>query len=463
MLLSCNAQNGSKIETKTSIDIDESKSIKSIYFEISTNEKNKFIWLNVFNKLDDEPTLVKLESYNNKYIDSISSQNEVEVSTSNMGEKCSQSTYRFLPGDSVIFTFDKDNQPIAKIKNRVVNSNELNFFYFLNEKIIGINRYNLQQMYLRSKNKPLLSLTKEESLINTKQFTDSFYKAQKIGDSFYSSVIKQIDFIKVNFFINEKRQGKAQGNISDIDIPNEYLTSSHLLPFLYYRSFLKQYYNVILLKGSLQNAPDYEKGYAIVNQQFHDGIKDYLLFYSILNLKSSNKFGDYLARFFVDCKNEKYIDYIKSNYSDNEVNNNSNLLLSEKKKRLNFDSLISSYKGRVVYIDFWASWCSPCLAEMPTSKKMREQFLDKKIAFIYISTDQKYSDWIDIIPKALLKNYNNSYLLMNSETSSLKKVFNLSSLPKYIIVNKEGKVVNTNAPRPNDPSLNLLLNKLISE
>ncbi len=317
MLLSCNAQNGSKIETKTSIDIDESKSIKSIYFEISTNEKNKFIWLNVFNKLDDEPTLVKLESYNNKYIDSISSQNEVEVSTSNMGEKCSQSTYRFLPGDSVIFTFDKDNQPIAKIKNRVVNSNELNFFYFLNEKIIGINRYNLQQMYLRSKNKPLLSLTKEESLINTKQFTDSFYKAQKIGDSFYSSVIKQIDFIKVNFFINEKRQGKAQGNISDIDIPNEYLTSSHLLPFLYYRSFLKQYYNVILLKGSLQNAPDYEKGYAIVNQQFHDGIKDYLLFYSILNLKSSNKFGDYLARFFVDCKNEKYIDYIKSNYSDN--------------------------------------------------------------------------------------------------------------------------------------------------
>jgi thiol-disulfide isomerase/thioredoxin len=318
-------------------------------------------------------------------------------------------------------------------------------------------------MYLRSKNKPLLSLTKEESLINTKQFTDSFYKAQKIGDSFYSSVIKQIDFIKVNFFINEKRQGKAQGNISDIDIPNEYLTSSHLLPFLYYRSFLKQYYNVILLKGSLQNAPDYEKGYAIVNQQFHDGIKDYLLFYSILNLKSSNKFGDYLARFFVDCKNEKYIDYIKSNYSDNEVNNNSNLLLSEKKKRLNFDSLISSYKGRVVYIDFWASWCSPCLAEMPTSKKMREQFLDKKIAFIYISTDQKYSDWIDIIPKALLKNYNNSYLLMNSETSSLKKVFNLSSLPKYIIVNKEGKVVNTNAPRPNDPSLNLLLNKLISE
>jgi thiol-disulfide isomerase/thioredoxin len=137
--------------------------------------------------------------------------------------------------------------------------------------------------------------------------------------------------------------------------------------------------------------------------------------------------------------------------------------LSEKKKRLNFDSLISSYKGRVVYIDFWASWCSPCLAEMPTSKKMREQFLDKKIAFIYISTDQKYSDWIDIIPKALLKNYNNSYLLMNSETSSLKKVFNLSSLPKYIIVNKEGKVVNTNAPRPNDPSLNLLLNKLISE
>jgi hypothetical protein len=100
---------------------------------------------------------------------------------------------------------------------------------------------------------------------------------------------------------------------------------------------------------------------------------------------------------------------------------------------------------------------------MPTSKKMREQFLDKKIAFIYISTDQKYSDWIDIIPKALLKNYNNSYLLMNSETSSLKKVFNLSSLPKYIIVNKEGKVVNTNAPRPNDPSLNLLLNKLISE
>jgi hypothetical protein len=95
--------------------------------------------------------------------------------------------------------------------------------------------------------------------------------------------------------------------------------------------------------------------------------------------------------------------------------------------------------------------------------KMRQSFKNQNIVFLYISTDNNFSDWKGVRSKALLDNYPYSFLLINSEQSSIKKTNNIITLPRYIIINKKGKVVNMDAPRPSDPKLKPLLDKLIAE
>jgi thiol-disulfide isomerase/thioredoxin len=453
---SCNSQ-----DRNSNISKEDFKNPNYIYFELNKNEKNKFIWLNVFNKLNDEPTLIKLQPKENKFIDSISTEKEVEVTTSYIGEKCSQSSYRFYPGDSVFFEFDKDNQPIATIKNRKINSKELNFFNYLNERTIGINRYRLQQIFAKSRNLPNLPITKEESILLTKNFLDTFHIGQNISDSFYNSIKTQLELIEVSFLLSEKEH--ANGLLYNKDKIDTYINRPELLKNLYYRSFLKKYYELVILNGTPQETLALSKSYSYIKNNFEGSIKDYFLFISILNLKKSKLYTIYLDSFYIDCRTNKYLDYVKENSIDIHEKGNKDVLLTQKKEFRQLDSLLITLKGKVIYIDFWASWCSPCLAEMPTSMKMRQSFKNQNIVFLYISTDNNFSDWKGVRSKALLDNYPYSFLLINSEQSSIKKTNNIITLPRYIIINKKGKVVNMDAPRPSDPKLKPLLDKLIAE
>lgn len=54
---------------------------------------------------------------------------------------------------------------------------------------------------------------------------------------------------------------------------------------------------------------------------------------------------------------------------------------------------LGELRGKVVYLDFWADWCSPCLAEMPASNELRRQFAGRDVVFVYISLDRQPVAW----------------------------------------------------------------------
>jgi thiol-disulfide isomerase/thioredoxin len=116
-------------------------------------------------------------------------------------------------------------------------------------------------------------------------------------------------------------------------------------------------------------------------------------------------------------------------------------------KVVDFKEITSKHK--VTYVDFWASWCGPCRGEMPASQALREEYKGKDVNFVYISLDEEAADWVDANTSFALPN-GQSFIIPNPSQSTIASQFNVSSIPRYLLIDSTGKVVDDNAPRPSE-------------
>lgn len=125
-----------------------------------------------------------------------------------------------------------------------------------------------------------------------------------------------------------------------------------------------------------------------------------------------------------------------------------------------FNKIVAKYPNKVIYVDFWATWCGPCRAEMPNSKILHDQYLNKDVVFLYLGVQSEEKAWKAMIAELDIKGEH--FLLDKNEFAALAERFRVNGIPHYLLVDKKGIVVDDNALRPGDntikPRIEALLN-----
>lgn len=117
-------------------------------------------------------------------------------------------------------------------------------------------------------------------------------------------------------------------------------------------------------------------------------------------------------------------------------------------------------QGKVVYIDFWATWCGPCCAEIPFVEKLVEKYKDnKKIEFVSISLDNNKKKWLDKLAKD--KPQWRQFIIPDNFNSTFAKEYNIRAIPRFMVFDGQGRIININAERPSADNIETVLNGYI--
>ena len=108
---------------------------------------------------------------------------------------------------------------------------------------------------------------------------------------------------------------------------------------------------------------------------------------------------------------------------------------------------LTDFKGKYVYIDVWATWCVPCIREFPKLKELEEAFGDE-IAFVSISVDMEKERWHKYVKEKELTGI--QILSHGSGKAEIMNLYMIKAIPRFIMIDPEGKIVNVDASKPSD-------------
>ncbi len=162
-----------------------------------------------------------------------------------------------------------------------------------------------------------------------------------------------------------------------------------------------------------------------------------------------------------DFLNDSWQTYLR--HGKAEIPNPKVVATADTSKMTTWEKLIYPHKGKVIYVDFWATWCGPCVGQFPYSKMLHEALEGKDVVFLYLcGGGSKRPAWSAMVEKYGLKG--DHRLLNDKEWGDVCNQFKVSGIPHYLLVDPAGKVIDKAADRPqgSDGYNKELYNKILS-
>ncbi len=397
--------------------------------------------------------------------------------------------YLLRKGDIAIFEY-KGDCPSLKILNRTVLKYDAQYDSlmkkrFHSEIISPIDKYFDPLFALNISKLPHKDLAKElkEEVAKIKKvnmklslallnneipFLDSLFSKNLLSKEVFEYYKNRNFFISQTLSIADNRMQVNDFEKNIISITQEIKRD------LNYKSFLESGFDAFWLSKTTPRDfkdgvnKDYKEAYQMIKgiSFLRVDDRDYLLAREVNRIANSFPNKDFLAYFSLfekDVTDTTYVNYIRNKhalkFNDKKNETNSLVLMSSDKKQISFDDLKKRHAGKLIYVDFWASWCAPCRKALPASVKMKDK--NKEVVFVYLSLDSKPESWKKAMNAEGLSNYTESYLVINTGTSNFLKKQNVSTIPRYMIFDKKGVLAFANAPSAESKELVATFDKLL--
>jgi len=393
------------------------------------------------------------------------------------------------PGDSLYLKFNADEfiHPEQKKYNQAeciefsgdaaqINNNLTSFFSGLMKMSQVHGSRNVKEAKLSpNEYKSYLMSEREER----EQFLQNFIKSHEPSDLFINWAHYYIDYgcgeglLHYAWFHPFSKQKKKRFEV--MDLPEDYYSFLDQLPvdnkpaficsnyysFLHEHSLVLYDYKSPFFKKIMQKGMDFTKSKEYQSEysklldglvkQYSGAAQEFLLSVMLNSLLEYPQRVDVFDALY--SKYEKRINgcfrkIIQQKYAELKKEEKE----AEKEIKGNTSSvpviqqILEKHKGKVIYIDILATWCGTCLMELPFSAKLKEEFNGKDVEFVYFCVKSEKRKWESLISDLKIKG--DPYLLSDSQYNILSDKFQITSIPRYILVNKEGKVVDKNAARP---------------
>jgi len=463
-LFSCQEKK-KEIISKISI-VEKEKIEKRNEVFISVNDTIKSFVTNLFvDEMQDMPDMLYLGKKESEMSRVIPTEKSIRI----VGGNPMISFYYELKlekGDSLLINIakirvNKSKQvdyPIFSISNsdKLWSENNFNFLlykYNIDNKAIVIddgrnfrnNKYDSESIYQNS-------IKLLDSLKSNNSVSDNFYSTTKVNQ-------------EIKFATSKIRQAKNQNLELDIEGLGLKLNEEELLDNKEYVSFLRALilYNYFKEDKRVKNSVLFD----FVNEQetfLNESTKEIILdsYLKSIFFVEKPKFNKYLTKFQSASNNDNIknkwnsvVDKEKANSNKLNTTNRTVGILTNliNDNELTFEQVLAKHKGKIVLVDFWASWCAPCRKEMPFLKDLKSQFNETELKTIEISIDKDYSAWVRASKLENLSNEIDNYIISNWEKSNLYKTYNIKTIPRYLLFGKDGKIIDKNAPRPSQMEL----------
>lgn len=122
---------------------------------------------------------------------------------------------------------------------------------------------------------------------------------------------------------------------------------------------------------------------------------------------------------------------------------------------------LSDYRGKVVVVDVWATWCGPCKAQMPALKLLEKEFEGKEVVFVGVSVDKEddWGKWVQFVKDEQLPGVQ----LFANGWSKITEDYKITGIPHFMLFDKAGNVIAADAPHPTSPALKRMIENALKE